>query len=77
MKTPKIDNSGAAAAAAAQERASQAAANLQKNLSQDLSTSNVVQAVAGGSADASTLGGGDNRKRRQGTGLASQLGVNY
>lgn len=77
MKSPKIDNSGAEAAARAQERASQAAANLQKNLSQDLSTENVVQAVAGGSADASGTGGGDNRKRRQGSGLASQLGVNY
>lgn len=76
MKTPKVDNRGVAEAQAAQARAQQAAQNLQQNMSQDLSNSNIVEAVAGGSADISGVSGGDNRRKPKGAGLSSQLGVN-
>lgn len=76
MKSPKVDNRGVAEAQAAQARAQQAAQNLQRNMAQDLSTSNVVEAVAGGSADMSPVSGGDSKRKPKNGGLSSQLGVN-
>ena len=77
MKRPKIDTSGTEAAQKATADAQTAANNLQKNFSTDLTTENIPQVVAGGSAaaagDASV---GTSRRRRPGGGLSTQLGIN-
>lgn len=87
MKGPKIntdDGGAAAAAAAAQAAAAKAAAeaqaaatNLQKNFAADLKTENLGQVVAGGGAEAASEGAPSTlRRKKQGTALSSQLGIN-
>lgn len=77
MKRPKIDTSGTEAAQKAVADAQTAANNMQKNFSADLTTENLTQVVAGGSAGAAdTSGASSSRRRRPGTGLSSQLGIN-
>lgn len=75
MKTPKVDNSGVEAANKAIVEAQAAANNLSKNFAADLSTENLAQVVAGGSAESISASGG-TKKRRPGQGLSSQLGIN-
>lgn len=85
MKKPRInvDNSGIAAAQAAQAQANQAIADanaaaqiLRKNTSADLSTNNIANVVAGGSAEQVEAIGDFHRKRKPTTGLSSALGIN-
>lgn len=76
MKKPKIDNSGQKAALAAQAAAQTAANNLQKNFATNLQNENLATIVPGGTAaDVDAGATGSQRKRRQGTGLSSQLGI--
>ena len=74
MKTPKVDNSGTKAAQEAAARAQEAANNLNKNFRADLSTENITDVVAGGTAEALDRGTGGPRKRKI-AGLASSLGI--
>ncbi len=78
MKTPKVqvDTSGTEAANAAVAKAQEAANNLQKNFAADLKTQNIASVVAGDAVDAVVPDQASGRKKRQGTGLASQLGIN-
>ena len=74
MKTPKIDTSGTERAQRAIAEAQTAANNLQKNFQTDLKTENMTQVVAGGGAEVA----GDEsspKRRRKGSGLSSQLGI--
>ena len=74
MKTPKIDTSGTERAQRAIAEAQAAANNLQKNFQTDLKTENMTQVVAGGGAEVA----GDEsspKRRRRGSGLSSQLGI--
>ena len=74
MKTPKIDTSGTERAQRAIAEAQAAANNLQKNFQTDLKTENMTQVVAGGGAEVA----GDEsspKRRRKGSGLSSQLGI--
>ena len=79
-----VDNSGIATAQQAQANAAQAIADanaaalvLKKNTSADLSTNNIANVVAGGSADQVAATGDFLRKRKQPTsGLSSALGIN-
>lgn len=76
MKSPKVDNSGQEAALAAQAKAQEAANNLSKNFSTNLQNENLATVVPGGSAAAADAAGiGSQRKRKMGTGLSSQLGI--
>ena len=76
MKTPKIDTSGTEKAQRAVAEAQAAANNLQKNFQTDLKTENMTQVVAGdGYAELSSPESSPKR-RRQGGGLSSQLGIN-
>ena len=75
MKTPKIDTSGTERAQRAIAEAQAAASNLQKNFQTDLKTENMTQVVAGDGAEVATHGSSPKR-RRQGGGLSSQLGIN-
>ncbi|HVH93239.1 MAG TPA: hypothetical protein VM783_17880 [Candidatus Acidoferrum sp.] len=78
MKTPKVDTSGTERANLAIAQAQEAASNLQKNFKADLTTENLTQIAPGGSAaDAAAMQPDSTRRRRQGSGLASQLGINY
>ena len=76
MKTPKVDNTGVAAANAAVAEAQAAANNLQKNFAADLNTENIASVVAGGSAEAAPTASSGQRRRPKGGGLSSQLGIN-
>lgn len=85
MKKPRInvDNSAVAAAQQAQAQANQAIADantaaqiLRKNTSADLSTQNIANVVAGGSAEQVAATGDFLRKRKQTSGLSSALGIN-
>ena len=74
MKTPKIDTSGTERAQRAIAEAQTAANNLQKNFQTDLKTEDMTQVVAGGGAEVA----GDEsspKRRRKGSGLSSQLGI--
>ena len=74
MKPPKIDTSGTERAQRAIAEAQTAANNLQKNFQTDLKTENMTQVVAGGGAEVA----GDEsspKRRRKGSGLSSQLGI--
>ena len=74
MKTPRIDTSGTERAQRAIAEAQAAANNLQKNFQTDLKTENMTQVVAGGGAEVA----GDEsspKRRRKGSGLSSQLGI--
>lgn len=75
MKSPKIDTSGTARAQRAIAEAQAAANNLQKNFQTDLKTENLTQVTPGAGADAVVPEAGPKR-RRQGSGLSSQLGIN-
>ena len=75
MRTPKIDTSGTERAQRAIAEAQAAANNLQKNFQTDLKTENMTQVVAGGGAEVATPESSPKR-RRQGGGLSSQLGIN-
>lgn len=75
MKKPKIDTSGTERAQRAIAEAQAAANNLQKNFQTDLKTENLTQVTPGASADdISTVE--TPKRRRQGSGLSSQLGIN-
>lgn len=74
MKTPKIDDGGAAARAEeARKKAEAEAKNLEANYKADLTTENVTEAVAGGTAEAVV---GDTLKKRKPQTLSSSLGIN-
>lgn len=75
MKTPKIDTSGTERAQRAIAEAQAAANNLQKNFQADLKTTNLPQVTPGAGADAVVPAAGPKRRRR-GSGLSSQLGIN-
>lgn len=75
MKTPKIDTSGTERAQRAVAEAQAAANNLQKNFQTDLKTENMTQVVAGGGAEVA-IPESSPKRRRQGGGLSSQLGIN-
>lgn len=75
MKTPKIDTSGTERAQRAIAEAQAAANNLQKNFQTDLKTENLTQVTPGAGAEAVSTDGTPKRKR-QGSGLSSQLGIN-
>ena len=75
MKSPKIDTSGTERAQRVVAEAQAAANNLQKNFQTDLKTENMTQVVAGGGAEVGTPESSPKR-RRQGGGLSSQLGIN-
>ena len=78
MKTPKVDTSGTERAQQAIADAQNAASNLQKNYKADLTTENLTQiAPGGGAADVGAMSPDTSRRRRQGSGLASQLGISY
>lgn len=74
MKAPKIDTSGTEAAQKAIADAQAAATNLNKNFKTDLSTENVANITAGGTASA-VPDVGATRKRRPSGGLSSSLGI--
>ena len=73
MKTPKIDTSGTERAQRAIAESQAAANNLQKNFQTDLQTENMTQVVAGGGAEVAPES--SPKRRRQGGGLSSQLGI--
>lgn len=66
----------AAAAEKARAVAAENAATLTRNMGTDLGSNNVAQVVAGGSADQAEGVKSTMRKRRPGSALSSQLGVN-
>ena len=74
MKKPKIDTSGTERAQRAIAEAQAAANNLQKNFQTDLKTENLTQVAPGAGADAIVTDEAPKRKR-QGSGLSSQLGI--
>lgn len=75
MKSPKIDTSGTERAQRAVAEAQAAANNLQKNFQTDLQTENITQVVAGGGAEVANPES-PQKRRRPGSGLSSQLGIN-
>lgn len=75
MKKAKVDNSGAEAAAKAQAEAQAVANNLQRNFQTDLKTENLTQVVPGQVEEMGVDATGV-RKKRTGSGLSSQLGIN-
>ena len=75
MKTPKIDTSGTERAQRAVAEAQAAANNLQKNFQTDLKNENLPLVTPGAVADAMVPESAPKR-RRQGYGLSSQLGIN-
>lgn len=75
MKSPKIDTSGTERAQRALAEAQAAANNLQKNFQADLKAENLTQVTPGAGAEAVTTDEAPKRKR-QSSGLASQLGIN-
>lgn len=74
-KTNKAAEAAQAAAAKAAADAQLAANNLQANLAKDLSTENVSQVIAGGTADAVDVQSSLLKKKRPQGALSSQLGV--
>lgn len=76
MKSPKVDTSGTEAAQKAVAEAQAAANNLNKNFKTDLTTENLNNVVAGGSADLVGTEASTTRKRRPQGGLSSALGIN-
>lgn len=75
MKSPKIDTSGVERAQRAIAEAQAAANNLQKNFQTDLKTENLTQVTPGAGAD-SVSTDETPKRRRKGSGLSSQLGIN-
>jgi hypothetical protein len=75
MKSPKIDTSGTERAQRAIAEAQAAASNLQKNFQTDLKTENMTQVTPGAGADA-VVPEATPKRKRQGSGLSSQLGIN-
>jgi len=77
VKTPKVDTSGTERANQAIAAAQAAANNLKTNFQADLGTENLTQVNAGGGADlASMMDTSTTKRRRPGSGLSSQLGLN-
>lgn len=79
MKSPKIDDGGAAARAAeSQRQAELASQNIKKNFAQDLSQENLGQVIAGGTASATdpTASVETSLKKKRPQNLASSLGIN-
>lgn len=79
MKSPKIDDGGAAARAEESRiKAEQASQNLKKNFAQDLTQENIGQVVAGGSASANDLGTmvDSSLRKKQKQNLSTSLGIN-
>ena len=76
MRTPKIDTSGTEAAQRAVAEAQQASVNLQQNFQKDLRTENLVDVAPGAGAESAADVSTTAKRRRVGTGLSSQLGVN-
>jgi hypothetical protein len=74
MKRPKIDTSGTERAQAAIAEAQRVANNLRQNFSTNLQTENLTQVSAGGGA-AEMMGADSTRRKRSGSGLSSQLGI--
>lgn len=74
MKKAKIDTRGTEEAQRAIAEAQAAANNMSQNFRTDLSTENLTNVVAGGTADAIDVDG-SGRKRRVGAGLSSALGI--
>ena len=80
MKTPKIDDGGAAARAEeSRKQAELASQNIKKNFAQDLTQENIGQVIAGGTADAADAAdvGVDSllsKKKKQN--LSTSLGIN-
>lgn len=79
MKSPRIDDGGAAARAEQSRiQAEQASQNLKKNFAQDLTQENIGQVVAGGSAATSDMGSlvDSSLKKKQKQSLSTSLGIN-
>ncbi len=79
MKSPKVDDGGAAARAEeSRKKAEIASQNLKKNFQQDLTQENIGQVIAGGSAmgaDTGTMVESSLRKRNR-QNLSTSLGIN-
>ena len=76
MKAPKIDTSGTEAAQRAVAAAQEASTNLQQNFQKDLRTENLVAVAPAAGAESTADVATTAKRRRVGTGLSSQLGVN-
>ena len=72
----KIDTSGTERAQRAIAEAQAAANNLQKNFQTDLKTENLTQVTPGASAEAVVSTDETPKRKRTGSGLSSQLGIN-
>ena len=75
MKSPSVDTSGTERAQRAIAEAQTAASNLQKNFQTDLKTENLTQVTPGASADVVDTES-SVRRRKNASGLSSQLGIN-
>lgn len=75
MKSPSVDTSGTERAQRAIAEAQTAANNLQKNFQTDLKTENLTQVTPGASADVVDTES-SVRRRKNASGLSSQLGIN-
>ena len=79
MKSPRINDGGAAARAAeSRMQAELASQNIKKNFAQDLTQENIGQVVAGGSAAAVDAGTGIDTmlKKKNKQNLSTSLGIN-
>lgn len=79
MKSPKINDNGAAARAEeSRKQAELASQNIKKNFAQDLTQENIGQVVAGGSAAAVDAGTGIDSmlKKKNKQNLSTSLGIN-
>ena len=79
MKSPRINDGGAAARAEeSRKQAELASQNIKKNFAQDLTQENIGQVVAGGSAAAVDSGTGIDSmlKKKNKQNLSTSLGIN-
>jgi len=79
MKSPRIDDGGAAARAEQSRiQAEQASQNLKKNFAQDLTQENIGQVIAGGTASATDVGTlvDSSLKKKKVQNLSTSLGIN-
>lgn len=79
MKSPKINDGGAAARAEeSRKQAELASQNIKKNFAQDLTQENIGQVVAGGSAAAVDAGTSIDSmlKKKNKQNLSTSLGIN-
>lgn len=75
MKRPKVDTSGTEAANKAIADAQLAATNLRTNMAADITTENVAEVVAGGSADSFAISPQGRKRRGTPGNIATQLGI--